>query len=269
MAKKIPLSNESSKLDRLDTFVLTGVVTILLTRSFLALSGYPQLGSDSLHVAHVLYGGAILVAAYLYLLLSNKPNSLVAAIIGGIGFGLFIDEIGKFVTQDNDYFFQPAIGLIYLSFLLIWFIARIIIVKSEGLPLFSPAEWPSILWQKYLILFWSTITAIGNVLLLPITLFFGIDAISTSLQIPRLGIFSALVYGVLLVYGLSRYVQHHELSAAHNLRGANIYGLVLVFPFYYLVYPVYASVLIIPTILVIIGLSEVSVLSLLKKLGAK
>ena len=146
MAKKSTASG--SKLERLDTFVLAGVVTIFLTRAFLAVTGYPQIGRDSLHIAHVLYGGAILVASFLFLLLSDKPNKLIVALIGGIGFGLFIDEIGKFVTKDNDYFFQPAIGIMYISFLAIWYIARLVIVRDEGIPFLSPAEWPTKKWQQ-------------------------------------------------------------------------------------------------------------------------
>jgi hypothetical protein len=42
----------------------------------------------------------------------------VSALLSGIGIGLFIDEVGKFITQTNDYFFPPALSLINGFFLL-------------------------------------------------------------------------------------------------------------------------------------------------------
>lgn len=266
MKKNSDGNYQISKLDRLDTFVLSGVITILLTRAFLAFTGYPQIGSDSLHVAHVLYGGAILVIAFLFLLLSNKPNLHVIALFGGIGFGLFIDEIGKFLTQDNDYFYQPTIGIIYISFLLIWFITRFIIAKNDKIPFISPAEWPPKKWQINLIIIWSGITAVANIVYLPLLLAYGITEVTSFVQLPTIGIATSVLFGLSIFLGLKRYHEHKIDAASHDIRGSMIFSIVAVFPFYFLNHPVISSALLIPVILIIIGLSEVSFLSIIKKL---
>jgi hypothetical protein len=94
-------------------------VTVIGTRWFLELTGFPRIGGGDLHIAHALWGGAALfVAAVLPIVLAGRFVYRLAAILGGIGIGLFIDEVGKFVTTDNDYFFPAAAPIIYATFLL-------------------------------------------------------------------------------------------------------------------------------------------------------
>jgi hypothetical protein len=94
-------------------------VSVSLTRAFLNLTGFPQLGSGKLHIAHVLWGGLILyIATIIPLLYANRWVYPFSAVLSGIGIGLFIDEVGKFITSTNDYFFAPAATIIYSFFLI-------------------------------------------------------------------------------------------------------------------------------------------------------
>ncbi len=102
------------------TSLFSFVATILVVRSFLALTGYPQIGSGTLHIAHVLWGGLILyIAAILPLIYLNPRLHPVIAVLSGIGMGLFLDEVGKFITSQYDYFFPAAAPILYIFFLLI------------------------------------------------------------------------------------------------------------------------------------------------------
>lgn len=97
-------------------FVVSAVVTVLATRALLGVAGYPRLGAGELHVAHVLWGGLLMAVAFVVLLSFAGPVARpIGALVGGVGFGLFVDEIGKFVTADNDYLYEPAPALIYLT----------------------------------------------------------------------------------------------------------------------------------------------------------
>jgi hypothetical protein len=108
-----------------ELFFIAAVATVLVIRAFLALTHYPQLGAGRLHVAHMLWGGLALGAALLLVLLSvSRRAKPIAALVGGAGFGFFIDELGKFLTRDNDYFYQPAIALIYVLFVALFLVVR-------------------------------------------------------------------------------------------------------------------------------------------------
>ncbi|HLH26935.1 MAG TPA: hypothetical protein VK066_30790 [Chloroflexota bacterium] len=108
----------------LESFLVAAVSAVLVIRVYLELTGYPQIGGRGLHIAHMLWGGALLVVGVVLLLAYlGKWVQHLAAIVAGIGFGTFIDELGKFITSDNNYFFQPTIALIYAIFVLLflWF----------------------------------------------------------------------------------------------------------------------------------------------------
>ena len=110
-----------------DYYLLLSIVvfaaTVILTRLFLKITGYPQLGNENLHIAHVLWGGLILfVATLIALTFSNSGVYQLVAILSGIGMGLFIDEVGKFITRSNDYFYPPAAPIIYGVFLISVFV---------------------------------------------------------------------------------------------------------------------------------------------------
>jgi len=100
--------------------LLSFAASVSLTRLFLELTGYPQLGNQTLHIAHVLWGGLLLfISALLMLIYANRWVYRLGAILAGIGVGLFMDEVGKFITQTNDYFYPPAASIIYAFFLLV------------------------------------------------------------------------------------------------------------------------------------------------------
>lgn len=99
--------------------LLSFAFSVTVTRIFLNLTGFPQIGGGQLHIAHVLWGGLILfVASLLPLILVNQWALQISSLLAGIGVGLFIDEVGKFITSTNDYFFPSAAPIIYAFFLL-------------------------------------------------------------------------------------------------------------------------------------------------------
>jgi hypothetical protein len=99
--------------------LLSFAFSVTATRIFLNLTGFPQLGGNGLHIAHVLWGGLFLfIASLLPLIWVNQWVLALSAVLSGLGVGLFIDEVGKFITSTNDYFFPTAAPIIYAFFLL-------------------------------------------------------------------------------------------------------------------------------------------------------
>jgi hypothetical protein len=115
-----------------EAWLVSAVTTILVIRVYLYLADYPQVGGDTLHIAHMLWGGLGMVVGFGMIMLTAhgiwKP---VATVVSGVGFGTFIDELGKFITSDNDYFFQPTIAIIYAILIAFFVLARYIDARRE------------------------------------------------------------------------------------------------------------------------------------------
>jgi hypothetical protein len=109
----------------LDAFIICAVGTILTIRIFLWLTGYPKLASGRFHISHIILGGLLMMVGLILLQsIITRWARRTGAVIGGVGFGLFLDELGKFVTKDNDYFFRPTFAIIYVFFILFYLIIR-------------------------------------------------------------------------------------------------------------------------------------------------
>jgi hypothetical protein len=121
--RRLTRNAEASAL--LESFFVAAVASFLGIRWFLALTGYPRIGSGGIHIAHMLWGGLLMLLALLLLLaFLDRSVQHVAAVIAGLGFGTFVDEIGKFVTADNDYFYRPAVALVYGLFVVAFLVGR-------------------------------------------------------------------------------------------------------------------------------------------------
>jgi hypothetical protein len=110
---------------RLDLFLVCAVGSVIGNRVFLIVTGYPQLGNGTLHISHAIWGAAMMAIAVVFAISFLPPNNRTfVAFIGGCGFGWFIDELGKFITRDVNYFFRPTFALIYIVFVAMYLVFR-------------------------------------------------------------------------------------------------------------------------------------------------
>ena len=106
---------------------------MLGNRVFLIVTGYPQLGNGTLHISHAIWGALMMAIAIIVAIAFLPPFTRgFVAFLGGAGFGWFIDELGKFITRKVNYFFQPTIALIYITFVVMYLVFRSIQARAYG-----------------------------------------------------------------------------------------------------------------------------------------
>ena len=85
----------------LDVLLAFAIAGVLANRFFLVITGYPQLGGGTLHISHAIWGGLMMVIAAAAAVSVITPGvRLFVAVVGGAGFGWFVDELGKFITRE-------------------------------------------------------------------------------------------------------------------------------------------------------------------------
>ena len=124
--------------------MIWGIVGLLAIRLYLDLNNWPVVGGEVWHIAHILWGGlGMLFGGLANFMFYGKKAKKISATILGLGLGLFIDEAGKFLSRDNDYFFQPAVMVMYVLFIGLFLVYKYMEkyqVKSEASILHSILE---------------------------------------------------------------------------------------------------------------------------------
>ncbi len=106
--------------------MIWAVVSMLLTRAWnnYVVRGF-YIGKGEWHVAHVLFGGIVMVAGMmLVIIFHGEKVKRTAVVIFGIGLGWFVDEFGKYLSIDNNMNFQPAVMIVYIFFIVMFLVYR-------------------------------------------------------------------------------------------------------------------------------------------------
>jgi hypothetical protein len=86
----------------LERFLVAAIGAILAIRAFLHLTGYPKLGGEGLHIAHMLWGGLLMLAALALRLAYLGPRvPSRAAVLAGIGFGTFLVALEYMIAEEQ------------------------------------------------------------------------------------------------------------------------------------------------------------------------
>jgi|GEM_PF-5884271 len=107
------------------TFFTSASISIPVTRFFLFCTGNPSIQKGEIHVSHVIFGGFFMfLALFLVLIFGNKKIYFWCSLIGGIGLGFFVDQLGKFITVNYDYWYEPAAPIIYVLFIMFFLLIK-------------------------------------------------------------------------------------------------------------------------------------------------
>lgn len=251
----VKMAHTSERMIMIDLFVIAALLTIFIVRGFLALTGYPQVGNGTLHIAHMLWGGLALCGTTLYLAFAEKPNKKIAILIGGSGFGLFLDELGKFITRDNNYFFQPAAALIIGTLLLIWVGMRLWIASHEKIPFFPAASWPPNQIVSFLLITWIVLQLIIALPLFILIVAATMNGAVVDYVIPLLIALGA--YTLFLLAVVTLLIRKNRQLAAKVIRMGAFFSLLAVYPISFYVDQFNAAYGFIIVILVIISTTKI------------
>lgn len=218
----------------MDVYLASALIAVVLTRLLLKLTDYPQLGGEGFHIAHVLWGGLLMAIGTLLLLLAQHPNRRIAAAVSGSGFGLFIDEVGKFVTRDVDYFYKPAALIIYITFLVIWVVSRYIITRANNHPFVAGVDWPRNKWMRRALLIFLPLLALGAIRDV-------LQLLASASSTPPFGLYGThllghvlyvinIIYIFIIIWAFARLAIGKKKNALTLIRVAMVFGLLTLLP---------------------------------------